>query len=236
MSGLRNGLRLLAADRGEWAGIPMVLQGQPMTIEPTYPRAEALMAIGSTKALVAAAAEEDAINGVITPKRETKIRNRFWSWRWRCDVLIWEEGGKILWGPTGDVNQMGLLLDTLGASDAWGIEQEGNAINLLGTLLRHRQFKQYLLTGSFLEKSERSGVSYMFRRLRPTLALSGQTGTMRALCALCLHPIGYYDGTWAGAMCPTDEVIAHLMLMRGDEHMFWRRSNQHPPFSRLAGI
>src|SRR3546814_10910453 len=40
---------------------------------------------------------------------------------------------------------------------------------------------------------------------------------MRWLCALCLHPIGYYENSWAGAMCPTDDVIAHLMLMRRSE-------------------
>ena len=56
------------------------------------------------------------------------------------------------------------------------------------------------------------------------------------LCAPCLHPIAYYDGSWAGAMCPTDDVIAHLALMRGDEHMFWRRANQHAPWRREAGV
>jgi len=105
-------------------------------------------------------------------------------------------------------------------------------------MLRHRQFKQYLLTGSFLETSERSGVTYVFRKLRPTLALSARSsdGTMKILCGLCMHPIGYYDGTWAGAMCPTDDVVAHLALMRGDEKMFWRRCNQHPSYQPACGI
>lgn len=89
----------------------------------------------------------------------------------------------------------------------------------------------------FAERSPRSGISYIFRRLRPTIALkAGKDDRMRCLAALCMHPIGYYDGSWAGAMCPTDDVIAHLMLMRGDEHMFWRRSNQHPAWSQFAGI
>jgi hypothetical protein len=37
-------------------------------------------------------------------------------------------------------------------------------------------------------------------------------------------------------MCPTDDVIAHLQLMRGDERMFWKRSNQHPSWRPEAGL
>jgi hypothetical protein len=39
--------------------------------------------------------------------------------------------------------------------------------------------------------------------------------------------MGRYDGTFAGVMPPTDEVVADLLAMRGDEHFFWRKSNQH---------
>ena len=59
---------------------------------------------------------------------------------------------------------------------------------------------------------------------------------MKILACLCMHPIAYYAGSWAGAMCPTDDVIAHLSLMRADEHMFWKRSNQHPPYRPEAGL
>lgn len=45
-----------------------------------------------------------------------------------------------------------------------------------------------------------------------------------------------YRNTMCGAMCPTDDVMAHLLLMRGDEHMFWRRANQHPPHSPNSGL
>jgi hypothetical protein len=51
-----------------------------------------------------------------------------------------------------------------------------------------------------------------------------------------MHPIAYYHGSWAGAMCPTDDVIAHLSLMRGDEAMFWKRSTQHPAYRPEAGL
>ena len=108
-----------------------------------------------------------------------KVRNIFWSWKWRRNVTIWELQGKIYKSIDTESNPAALLLHTLNASDAWGIDQERHAIDTLGTLLRHRIFKQYLLTGMFMEKSERSGVHYLFRRLRPTLAitLNGKKGT-----------------------------------------------------------
>lgn len=230
MANARNWLRKVAAHKNEWAGIPMPMEGDNLVIEPTYPFAEQLMSIGRKP--------EPAED--IDPT--FKVRNTFWSWKWRRNVTVWELQGKIYKSIDTESNPVALLLQTAHAADAWGIEQEKNAIDTLGTLLRHRQFKQYLLTGMFMEKSERSGVHYMFRRLRPTLAISfndrrgSKVPGPRVLAALCMHPIGYYEGSWAGAMTPTDDVVAHLMLMRGDEHMFWRRSNQHPAWVPQAGL
>jgi hypothetical protein len=224
-AGVRNALRHLAEERGEWAGMPLPLgDGHPLIVEPTYPKAQELMEFGAQP-------PEQIPEGVA-------IRNTFWSCHWRAEILVWEEDGKIHWGPVGTGNQLGMLLGTLGAADAWGLEQESNAVKTLGTLIRHRQLKQYLLTGMFMERSPRSHVSYLFRRLRPTIAISTRNGTAdaKALCALCLHPIAYYGGSWGGAMTPTDDVIAHLMLMRGDEPLFWRRANQHPISRKEAGV
>ena len=74
------------------------------------------------------------------------------------------------------------------------------------------------------------------RRLKPTVAIRSEGERLRILCCMCMHPIAYYEDSWAGAMCPTDDVLAHLMLMRGDEKMFWRQSNQHPPSRPAAGL
>lgn len=226
MAPLRNAMRKIAAERGDWAGIPMLMTGNPLVVEPTYPGVADLMAYRQEE-----------------PKADPdeyylgwNIRNQWWSRRRRQMVVIFEKDGKITFGVEGLHNNFAKMMNTLGASDAWGIEQEKNAIDTLGGLVRHRQFKQYLLTGTFMEQSKRSGLHYMFRRLRPTLAFSATTGTMRCLAALCLHPIAYYEDSWAGSMCPTDDVIAHLMLMRGDEHMFWKRANQHPSYRPEAGV
>lgn len=225
MAGLRYALAGLARRDEEWAGYPMPLADLPLVIEPTYPRAAKIMEVTRSR-------DHD------DPEMpaNVRVRNSFWSWHYRQHITVFERDGKIRWAPSGVTNRLDLELATLGASDAWGIEQEHNALNLLASMLKHRQFKQYLLTGMFAERSARSGVHYLFRKLRPTLAFTAREERMRIMCALCLHPIGYYEGSWAGAMTPTDDVVAHLSLMRGDEAMFWRRANQHPAYVREAGI
>lgn len=201
----------------------MPLDDQKLVVEPRYPNAEALMMIGKPE-----------------PKEDDgrRVRNSFYSSKLRSDVLIIQNpDGKITWGIIPGVHHFDHDLQTLGCMDAWGLEQEQNALQLLGTMVRHRQMKQYILTGMFLESSPRSGIMYMFRRLKPTVAMKADPkGRMRILAALCAHPIAHYAGSWAGAMCPTDDVVAHLAMMRGDEHMFWKRCNQHEPHRPEAGL
>jgi hypothetical protein len=199
LSGLRNKLREVAGARGEWAGIPMPLDGEELIVEPSHPLAEVF-----NKKRVEAADDNDGWT----------LRNAFWSWTKRSTILVMEKDGKIDFGILPGVH----------------------SLNTLGTLIKHHPFKQYLLTGMFLETSKRSGITYMFRKLRPTVAITMSQGDSRILCALCMHPIAYYEDSWAGAMCPTDDVIAHLMLMRADEHMFWKRCNQHPAHMPQAGL
>jgi hypothetical protein len=220
---LRNGIRKLGEVSGEWAGIPMPLEDEQLVVEPKYPRAKELMAFGKKET-------SDAT------EQKIKLRNSWWCARRRCEIYVLEVDGKITWGLKPAFHHIAYDLSTLGASVAWGIEQEAKAVSTLGTLVRHHTFKMYMLTGMFLETSERSGITYVFRRLKPTVALKPNVGYMRILCTLCLHPIAYYAGSWAGAMCPTDDVIAHLMLMRADEHMYWKRANQHPPYRPESGL
>lgn len=223
---LRNQLRKLARERDDWAGIPMPLAGERLVIEPRYPNAQALMDIGAPEH---AETEEE---------RGWREINRWHQGSKGREIVVYaHEDGRRTWGVIPAVHSLPMALSTLGCAEAWGIEQEGNAVKLLGELVTHRQFKQYMLTGMFLERSKRSQVHYLFRRLRPTVAIvTGAKDTTRILCALCMHPIAYYSGTWAGAMTPTDDVVAHLTMMRGDEPMFWKRSTQHPSWRKEAGL
>lgn len=224
---LRYGLTRLAAERDQWAGVPMPLDDHPLVVEPQYPRAAALMAFGR------AAAEGHQEQTANTGKR---IRNRFYSVQRRCDIIIWEENGRIEWGLHHAIHSFNQQVETLGASVAWGLAQETAALETLSGLISPHAYKMYLLTGSFLETSKRSGLTYMFRKLRPTVAIGNDDGQLKIRAALCMHPIAYYQGTWSGAMCPTDDVIAHLMMMRGDEPLYWRRCNQHPAYRPEAGL
>jgi hypothetical protein len=219
---LRNKLRVVAQSRSEWAGIPMPLEGERLVVEPRYPFA-GLGNIGQEP-------EEE---------RDWKVRNTFWSTRHRVQVVVFQEAnGRVRKGILPGVHNLEKQLRTLGCAEAWGVEQESNAVRTLGTLVAHRQLKQYLLTGSFLETSKRTGLVYLFRRLRPTVVIEQnfKRNTTHVRCTLCMHPIAYYEDSWAGAMCPTDDVIAALMMMRGDEPMFWRKANQHPPGRPEAGL
>lgn len=237
-AGIRDAIGQVAKRRRQWAGIPLPISNQHLVIEPTFPQATDLMAFNREP-------EADPL------PPDVRERNAWWSDRLRATIVIWEENGRIVHGLIPGSTNLYESLQTLGCADAWGLEQEKAALALLGTLIRHRQFKQYLLTGMFIETSRRSGLTYLFRRLRPTIVLDTREPARRyaigatearavdratTLGALCLHPIGYYANSWAGAMTPTDDVIAHLMLMRGDEPMFWRRSNQHSVERPQAGV
>lgn len=211
--------RRLAANAGEWCGIPVPITGQDLVLEKNHPAAAAFNR--------QSVAESD------------RWINRWYSWSKRVVVVVGkDEEGLIGHDFLPAVHSIGVAFDTMACSIAWSIEAEEKAQAMLRTLIKEHLFKTYLLTGMFPETSKRSGVSYLFRRLRPTVALRPhpKQNDMRILCCLCLHPIGYYAGSWAGMMCPTDDVIAHLLLMRGDEHMFWKRANQISPERPEAGL
>jgi len=134
----------------------------------------------------------------------------------------------IVKDPPDIGNPFSKLFDLCMVSPAWGLRSEIRALRKLKRHINHMQFHAYFMTGAFPAISERSKVGYLFRRLRPTIAFALRETHSRFLAALCSHPIGFYSGTHAGALCPTDDVLAQYLLMVADEHYFWRISNQHP--------
>jgi hypothetical protein len=230
---VRQTLRGIAAMSGEWAGIPMPLDHARLVVEPNYPYAKGLESIAPSLPMYERPNDDGEDYG------KWKVRNRFWSVRKSSTIVVMEKpDGSITWGIDPGIHHLGHDLSTLGCAEAWGFEQEAKALKLLESMVRPHKFKQYVMTGMFMDKSDRSGVIYLFRRLKPTVAMTPHRpdGRMGILAALCMHPIAYYEGSWGGSMTPTDDVVAHLALMRGDEAMFWRRSNQHPPHRPEAGL
>lgn len=129
------------------------------------------------------------------------------------------------------------MIETIGARQfAVLARAEAKAMCNLADRLTIAQADSYVLNGCFIESSKRSKVRYLFRRGLPTIALCDRGATVGFLAALCLHPLAYFDDTFAGSMAPSDEVLAHLLMMRSDEHRFWKESNQHPIYDPRSGI
>ncbi len=139
-------------------------------------------------------------------------------------------------------DRLNMLMDTMvcqaGAVDS---DAELKAMITLKGKINDNQWDSYILSGGFPETSKRSGVTYILRKGLPTIAIKckprHEGGEERHfLAALCNHPLGYFEGTHAGAYPPTDEVIANLLAIRADEHNLWRKSNQHGLNDPMAGI
>lgn len=177
---------------------------------------------------------------------DTKIHfvNGWYSAYKRCDVCVYHIGdgrSRVAYLRSDSIeDRVNMSVTTLAAvaEKAWSTKAESAAMSKLRDLVSANAFACYSIAGQFLETSPRSGVTYIFRRCRPTLAIVQRPPDLRVrvLSALCLHPIGYYDHTFAGVMVPTDDVIAHLLMMRGDERKFWSKANHHPLHSAAAGI
>src|SRR5690606_21886888 len=131
------------------------------------------------------------------------IRNEWYSRRLRARVWIYIEQGAIhgFADPVPDhVYRLRMFTDTLHAALAWRPDAEITAQEKLCELIGADRFRRYLCTGAVAETSRRSGVTYLFRRLRPTIAIRATDAGSRFLAALCLHPISYYSSTFAGGM------------------------------------
>ena len=248
------GLGEVAESRGEPAGYPVPAEDFALVVEPRHPFYRGLSGMTATsksdEEIAAEKAEKqeglDKVLAVlgITEEDLDHIEevNRWWSWRKNAVVHLWhDKRGERRWCTFSDRNvaarRIIFSINTLGASRVWRLDAEMRAIQRLSTVLRPYTYRMYLLTHSFMEQSRRSGVFYYFRRSLPTVALGKEAdGSMKVLCTLCLHPLGHYQDTFAGCMCPTDDIIAHLTLMRADEHLFWRKANQHPVWDIRSGL
>lgn len=217
-------------ERGEWAGAPAPVHGLPLVLEKRYPYQKLNGFCFGERENKPPDSDEES--------KDVKVRNSWYSHKHRSRVYIIEEKGKVgYWlQPEFGGGELDLWLNTIGASRAWSLEAEITATMKLRDLVTPAAFRYYMLTGTFLETSKKSGVTYLFRKLRPTVALTREGEKTKFLASLCLHPLGYYEGSWAGVMTPTDDLTCHLLLMRGDERKFWAKANHHPIWAAQAGI
>jgi hypothetical protein len=233
--GIARALNVHGFATGEYAGVPMPLPGLRLRLAEKHPMKAALEAFYLERG-----DEREFVCTTSDANETVHRRNRWFSERLQRWIELYDVDGKVvMFGePHEWARKLTMDIETLGATIAWDVAAEFRAMVKLEQLVGAHKARLYAFTGGFIETSSRSGVTYYFRRLRPTLALRpGANGEgMRVLAALCLHPIGYYDTTRAGVMVPTDDVLAHLLLMRGDEHRFWRQANHHAPWEAEAGL
>jgi hypothetical protein len=243
-------LQLFAESKGEWAGAPIPISSGPLVLEQRYPF-QGFQGLQDHQLDVVFGFDRADVRGKrcfeLCQDNPDLIENCEVINSWYCQshqatILVFKNpDGRVFHGRLYNANAENRLwteFKTVQACGAWRLEAEERAISKLKNHICVEAYERYSLTGGFTERSERSGIIYWFRRLRPTVALSNtlQRGGLRALVSLCLHPIGYYGGTYAGVMVPTDDVLAHLLLMRADEHYFWRKCNQHPISSPQSGV
>lgn len=134
-----------------------------------------------------------------------------------------------------------IFVNTHVASQQYTIEQEMRAMEKLKGMVTQAQYNSYMITGVFREDSPKSKVAYFLRKLRPTVAFKIREAddggeTLMFLVGLCLHPMAYYLDSFAGCLCPTDDVLVHLLWIRGDEHKFWSKANHHPLHQSEIGL
>lgn len=229
----------------DWQGVPVHLPDFRVQLHDRHPYAELFDKIDTADVEI-----EVVVGGPNDMDEDEHLANRWYDGKRNRDVLVFHRTNGRAFAiplpraPDRSMERLALWLKTIGASDAWDLDAEYRARTKLRSLLSDRQWRHYDLTGSFLETSPRSQLTYVFRRLRPTVVLTPRTcwwrqrddSGMRCLAVLCLHPVGFYDRTWGGCMVPTDDVIAHLLTMRADEAYFWRKANQHEASAPEAGL
>lgn len=171
-------------------------------------------------------------NDFVTNRNGASIRVRIYTDLNNPEKVAWEK----FYRNDADA-RLRLLLRTLRFVTKTPVSAEERALEKLKSLIPSEEFDRYLQCGVITETGK-SGIVYLIRKLRPTIAVrcDDDKQTCRFLCALCLHPLGYYEESWVGAMTPTDEVVTHLLLIRGDEPRLWKKANHIPMDQPNSGV
>lgn len=176
-------------------------------------------------------------------KTEVWIQRRwFWSEYLATNVSFWENKStgkckmKIHNRADDSSHKLELYVNTYAASKAYTLESELKAMEKLRGHVTDNQYLSYVTTGTIMERSKKTGLVYIFRKMRPTIVFRDCDHKKKIVGILCMHSQGYYGMSWAGTLPPTDDVIVHILFMRSDERMYWKKSNQHKPKSAEANF
>jgi hypothetical protein len=179
----------------------------------------------------------------LEPETALTWARSWYSDRLQADVDVYQTkaGRYVLGGPPRRVSavwmdRLYLFSRTQLAARRFSLRAERRAQQRLRAVVSLQQWRAYMVTGAFAEVSPRSGVTYWLRRLRPTIALTHRLGRRGVRTALCLHPVGYHNESFAGLLAPSADVFTHLMLLRCDEHRFWRTAEQHSFADPRSGL
>ncbi|HEU4754766.1 MAG TPA: hypothetical protein VFU47_16780, partial [Armatimonadota bacterium] len=155
-------------EEGEWAGVPVPLPGLALVIEDRYPYK------GLEKIRIddsGAVEQSETESGGLEPGEE--LVNHWVSHRHRREVFVLRKDGRsiVVSAPyLPERERLRYFINTSRVAVCWSVRAEAKATEKLSQLVSEHAVRNYLLTGAFVETSRRSGVSYLFRRLRPTLA------------------------------------------------------------------
>jgi hypothetical protein len=189
--------------------------------------------------------------------RNIPVRNSWHMLGDRSVCIVQTDEGPMAWPQYDAGTRLHKLMDgmLLRSGSQQTAEAELRAMESLRKRINRNQWESYVLNGAFPERSKRSDVHYIFRKGLPTIAATAHgngklecrqelgmdneeqaDGGLRVLACLCLHPMGYFAYTHCGLLCPTDEVICALLMMRADEWKFWQSSGQWSASDTRSGI
>lgn len=201
---VRRRFNAIATSQGEWAGVPVpvadfrpVLAGDQQRVAQIWPR-----------------------------RLPQEGRHNSWRVNRAYSVYLWEREGRTVglamnyWAQRLDA-----IFDTMAARRAVLPDAELVAFMKLLDHLNDGQARDYVVSNMFVERG-RSGLLYVFRRGLPVLTFRTTDDEVQPRAALCLHPLAFYEGTHAGALPPSDELLALLLMLRADEPFLWRKANQ----------
>jgi hypothetical protein len=221
--------------QNDWSGLPVPVPGLSLVLEPRY-KHKCLEDFRWKECYDENGVRQEVHDEPMQGPTQFRRVNSWWNARYQANINVFHDPEGRARATFSPVDRLTFTIQTLEAAAVWPFEAEQKALQKLATLVSQDLFELYCLTGHFAEVSKRSQVTYLFRKGKPTIAIRQDEEGGYPLCALCLHPIGYYADTWAGVMCPTDEVIAHLLMMRGSEEKYWANANQHPVDHPNAGV